>query len=273
MVLLAGLLVLFSNPVFAIALDVPQKTVAFAQWNFTTEFELFDSFDSARVLVDGQLVLSIASNFNYTLDPFNGDQIVSVSNIANQKKFVVSLTGLSAGNHLVVVETRNSAGEVLASKTATVLMVEPLDSSFAQSTDAQLIAMQNQNSFLTQELQKVLEENGQLKEQLASQNESIAKQQSQIQNLSGLLEVLRQNQGSTTELSQSALTQVQGIQSKLDAHSEQLQSLSNQTGLVSGISGPQGQFAWSFPTILGILILLAILGFTVFRHVQEKKVY
>lgn len=263
-----ALLAFFAVPVSAFLIAAPEKTVASSNWSFVVEFELGDSFQSAVISLDDKRVLTMYSDYrNFIFDP---SRIIKADGSVLDRKLFVSAASLDAGDHSILVETFNDAGVVLASKTQPFSTIDPLSSVTGQGMNADLNALWSQNDSLAQQLQQVQQANSELEKKIADQKQQIEQQNTEIQKLSQLVDWLQQNQNSTTQFNESVSKQVQGFESRLSEQEQKLQS--SQGGFsLSGLA--TSRMGMPLATILGLLILVVIVGYTVFRHVREKKLY
>ncbi len=267
-----ALLVFFAFPVLAFSITAPQQVVSSSNWSFGVEFELADSFQLATVSLDGKKILTMYSNFRTFEDPFNGDKIIRATGFAAERKLFVSMVGLDTDEHTLTVETQNDSEAVLDSKTHTIAAIDALPVGYRDEVQTQLDALKNQNDSLQQELETLKQSNSSLEEKILQQQQTIEQQKTALETLTQLSNWLQENQNSTTQFNQSAAQQMQGIETKLSSQEQALQSIAVD-GSVTGLSSQPGQFSWRLSTILGLLILIAIAGYTILQHVRERKLY
>ncbi len=265
-----ALLIFFAFPVLAFSITAPQKVVSSSNWSFGVEFELADSFQLATVSLDGKKLLTLYSNYQTALDPFNGFQVLKTTSL--DRKLFVSMAGLDAGEHTLMVETQNDSEAVLDSKTHTITAIDALPAGYKDEVQTQLDALKNQNDSLQQELETLQQANSAFEEKSSQQQQTIEQQKTALETLTQLSNWLQENQNSTTQFNQSAAQQMQGIETKLSSQEQALQSIAAD-GSVTGLASQPGQFSWRLSTILGLLILIAIAGYTILQHVRERKLY
>jgi flagellar motor protein MotB len=266
---LVALLAFFVVPVSAFTITAPEKVTAFSSWSLGIEFDLLDSFQSAVISLDGKKLATLYSNNQEVLDPFNGFRVIKAT--ALDKKFFVSLSGMEPGTHSLLVETQNESGVVLASKTNTITAIDPLSAGYKEEAQVQLDTIKNQNDSLLQELEQLKQTNSALEQKIAQQQQAIEAQQKELDSLNDLSNWLQENQNSVTGFNASSAKQLQEMQNRLSELEQQLKNAGN--GSVTGFALQTGTFSWSISTVLGILVLLAIVGYAVLQHVQEKKLY
>lgn len=264
LILVLFFLSVFGLPVFSLSIAAPQKIVSHSAWNFQAETDFLESFSSANVLLDGEKIVV----WNPPSQPviFNEQSVLKASSL--DKKLFVSIAGVSIGNHTLTIQTLDSANAVLNSKDALVAAVEPLDSGVQADWQARLDALKTEVDSLKQQLESANAENDALQQSLSKLDSRLEAQKNALSNLSSLVELVRENQASSTRFSENADRQLQELQQKISDLQEQLNPGSGATGFAAA-----GSFSWSFATVLGILILVGIAGFTIYRYSKEKKLY
>lgn len=268
--LIVLLLLFFGVSGFAFSLSVPEKTPIGVAWNFEINTEPNESFYSIVASLDNAKVLTVYSNGQFVTDPFNGYLVIKVTPVGS--RLFVAMGGLNAGNHSLTIETHNTSDEVLASKTVSFQTVQMLDSSFSDSMQAELNILKSQNDTLNQQLQEAKQATSALQEKLDAQGRIVETQKNRLQEVSELTDLLQKNQASVSSFNESAAQQLQQLSTRMD-ESEKLQSTgSNGLSGLAGLGNP-GTFGLTPAAILGILIVLVIGGFTIYRHIQEKKLY
>ncbi|MFH0955328.1 MAG: hypothetical protein V1777_04460 [Candidatus Micrarchaeota archaeon] len=249
------LLLLVATSCQAVTIQASDKIVTGSNWSFSVKLDSTDLYYTLNVLLDSQKIGSLYSTNPPTFvpDPFNGSMINS-SRFANQTLFV-SLTGLSAGNHELRVETFNQENVSLQSQTKPFLAIEPVDTQIQTSMNQSVLTLQTQNTALVQSIEELKQTNAGLNNRLEQQNELLAEFQQKIKNLTSSLQSLQDNQSADK-------TVIQNLQTQLESVLAEQQSAKANT--VTGFVGLRNA------TLLGIGVLVVIaVGFFVYR--QRKK--
>ncbi|MBU0636461.1 hypothetical protein KKE06_05535 [Candidatus Micrarchaeota archaeon] len=274
-----GLFLLLGFSVSGFSIIAPEKVVAHASWDFRVEFDLLDSFYVTEVLLDGKSVLLLYSNYTVVLDPFNSQKVVSTT--AFDKKLFVNMTGLNSGSHSLVIQTKDSGNQVLSSQNQTILVIEPLSTAFEGDILAQINALKTENDSLQEQLDQANQKILALEQELSNQNRKTNEQKTELKNLSALVDLLQQKQASSMEFDEGVSQQVQELESRLGipgrASDGQLDQGPSTQGVgaapLTGLVTQSGSFSWTTATILSLVILVVIIGYTVYRHTKEKKLY
>lgn len=174
------------------------------------------------------------------------------------------------GSHTLVIQTLDSSSAVLNSKDALVLAVEPLDSGIQSDLQSRIDSLKSEIDSLEQQLDSANQQNSALQQSLSKQDSRLEEQSNALSNLAALVELVRKNQSNSTSFSQTADQQLQELQQRVSDLQKPVESGSD-SSVTSFVTA--GAFSWSVATIFGLLILVGIAGFTVYRHVQEKKIY